>query len=125
MKGFESGDMARNDRADLFDTAQIPDDPQHWDALAARVAAATAPRFERSGFDWLANSRASWVATSVLTAIALTVVILAADGSAAGISKEWAQALAPADDIGKAIIVREGSPAIGSLLLATSSRGVR
>ena len=104
--------------SDLFDTTQVRDDPGSWDALAERVAADAARRSKGSGFDWLARSRTSWVAASVLLATAIAFLLLPTERSpASGPSAEWEQALAPADDVGKAIVLRDAPPAIGALLL--------
>lgn len=110
--------------SDLFDTAQVRDDPGHWDALADRITANAARGSKGSGFDWLARSRAGWVAASLLLAASLSFMVLSdEDSSAASLGAEWAQALAPADDVGKAIVLRDGPPAIGALLLDDSGGG--
>jgi hypothetical protein len=111
---------------DLFDTHQVPDDAAHWDALAERVAADAARESKGSGLDWFAHSRANWVAAFLLLAAALAFMVLPAENSSArSVSAEWAQVLAPADDIGRTIILRDGPPAIGALLLDGQARGVR
>ena len=111
---------------DLFDTTQVPDDAAHWDALAERVAANAARESKRDGFDWFADSRASWVAASLLLAGALAFMMLPAENSSAtSFSAAWAQALAPADDVGRAITSREGPPAVGALVLGGQRGGVR
>jgi hypothetical protein len=111
---------------DLFDTSQVRDDTRYWDALAERVAAAAARASSAGGFAWFAHSRASWVAASVLLAAALAFMALPAENSSAkGFSTAWAQALAPADGVGRAILWPDGPPAIGTLLLGGQARGVR
>ena len=111
---------------DLFDASQVPDDGAHWDALAERVAANAARESEGSGFDWFAQSRASWVAASLLLAAALAFGVLpAGDPSASSLSAVWAEALAPADDVGRAIILPDRPPAIGALLLGGQGAGGR
>lgn len=111
---------------DLFDATQIRDEPEHWDALATRVAATAAREARRSGFDWLATSRAGWVAALLLVAAVLAFVVLPAeDRSARSVVPEWAQSLAPTDDVGKAIALRDSPPAIGALLLDGKGGGVR
>jgi hypothetical protein len=103
---------------DFFDTTHVRDDARHWDALAERVAANAARQSKGRAFDWLAHSRASWVATSLLLAAALALIVLPSDNSSVtSRSVEWAQALAPADNVGRAIILHDGPPAIGALLL--------
>jgi hypothetical protein len=112
--------------SDLFDTSRIRDEPAHWDALAERVAANAARESARGGLGWFADSRASWIAASLLLAAALAFTALPVEDSGRGsLSLEWAQALAPADDVGKAIISADGPPAIGALLLGGQREGMR
>ena len=109
---------------DLFDTSQIPDDARHWDVLAERIAADAARESKGSGFDWFTHSPASWVAASLLLAAALAFMVLPVeDSSAKSFSAGWAQALAPADDVGRAIMSHDGPPPIGALLIG--GEGVR
>ena len=111
---------------DLFDTTQVPDDAAYWDALAERVASHAARESNAGGFDWFVQSRASWVAASVLLAAALALMVLPDENSSAWSSRaEWAQALAPADDVGRAITLPDGPPAIGAMLLGDQGGGVR
>jgi hypothetical protein len=112
--------------SDLFDTTEVRDAPEYWDALAERVATAAARESSRSAIDWLANSRAGWVAASLLLAGVLAFIIATAeDQSVRSIVPEWAQSLAPTDDVGKAIVLRDSPPAIGALLLDAKGRGPR
>lgn len=112
--------------SDLFDTTQVRDEPEHWDTLAKRVATTAARESRRSGFDWLANSRAGWVAASLLVAAALAFIMLPPeDHSARSVVPEWAQSLAPTDDVGKVIVLRDSPPAIGALLLDAQGGGAR
>lgn len=112
---------------DLFDTAQVRDDPEHWDALAERIAATAARGSRQSGFGWLAHSRAGWVvAASLLLAAVLAFMMQPAEGSPARrVNSEWAEALAPTDEVGKAIVFRDRPPALGALLLAGRAAGAR
>jgi hypothetical protein len=111
---------------DLFDTSRLRDAPAHWDALAERVAATAARESARGGLVWFADSRAGWIAASLLLAAALAFTVLPAEDSGRGsLSLEWVQALAPADDIGKAIISADSPPAIGALLLDGRDRVAR
>lgn len=111
---------------ELFDTSQVRDDAGHWDALAERVAAGAARESNEGGFDWFSHSRASWVAASLLLAAALASMVLPAENSSArSFSAEWAQALAPADAVARAIILPDRPPAIGALLLSGQGEGVR
>jgi hypothetical protein len=111
---------------DLFDTRQLPDDAAHWDALAERVAANAVRESNGGGFDWFAQSRTGWVAASLLLVAALAFIVLPAeDSSASSLSAVWAEALAPGDDVGKAIILLDGPPSIGALLLSGQGGSVR
>jgi hypothetical protein len=104
--------------SDLFDTTHVRDDPAHWDALTERVAANAARESKGGGFEWLAQSRAGWVTASLLLAAALLSMLSSAEkSSATSRSTEWAPALAPADDVGRAMLLPDGPPAIGALLL--------
>jgi hypothetical protein len=104
---------------DLFDTSRIPDDSGHWDALAERVAAGAGRESSRTGFALFAHSPGGWVAASLLLVAALAFLLLPADET----SVTWVQALAPADDVGRAITLEDGPPPIAELLLR--SGGVR
>ena len=118
--------MMRGNNSDLFDTSDVRDDAGHWDALAERVAAHAARESNTGGFDWFAHSRASWVAASLLLAAALVFMVLPAENSPSrSFGAEWARALAPADDVGRAIILQDGPPAIGALLLGGQDGGPR
>jgi len=103
---------------DLFDTAFVRDETEHWDSLAKRVAANTIRQSKRDGFAWLARSHAVWVAASLLLAVALMSMLARTDKSSerSG-SVEWRELLAPADDVGRAIVLPNAPPAIGALLL--------
>lgn len=111
--------------SNLFDTTTIRDDAEYWDVLAKRVAANAARESKASGFDWLAQSRASsWLAASLLLVAALAFLVLPTESSSAGRPRaDWDQALAPADDVGQAIVLRDAPPAIGALLLRVQVGG--
>src|SRR6266536_4318736 len=64
---------------DLFDTASLRDEPEHWRALAERVAASAARESKRGGFDWMARSRVGWVAACLLLAVALMSLVSRSD----------------------------------------------
>ena len=110
--------MIRGSMPDLFDTSAIPDDPAYWEERAERVAAVVARRSRRLGAGGVVHSRTSWLAASLLFAAALAAAVLPPRTSfASSFGAEWARALAPSDEIGKAIVLREGPPAIGVLIL--------
>src|SRR6266540_621520 len=104
--------------ADLFGTTQVYDDPEHWSALAARVVAAAISQSNRSGFDWLVQSRAGWVAASwALIVILASAILTFRQPSASSGAVDLVQALAPSDGVGRAITLPDRAPAIGRLLL--------
>jgi hypothetical protein len=103
---------------DYFDTRQIPDDPRHWDALAARIAARATDASRTDGFAWFAHSRASWVGASLLLAAALAFFVLpTTESSMMSERTTWVGALAPTDELGWAIAAPDAPPSIGALLL--------
>src|SRR6266545_439716 len=94
---------------DLGGAAQIHDDSEHWDALAARVATVAARASRQGGLDWLATSRAGWVAACLVMAAVLTLIMLPDEPFAQARDRgPLAEMLAPADDVGQAIVVRDG-----------------
>jgi hypothetical protein len=102
----------------LGDVGQIHDDPEHWDALAAHVASVAARASRRGALDWLASSRAGWVAACLLGAAVLTLLMLPLERSPRARDRDHLnQILAPSDDVGQAIVVRDSPPPIGALLL--------
>jgi hypothetical protein len=110
---------------EFFDTSRIADDTEHWNAVAERIATTAARASKRSSVDWLASSRAGWVAASLLLVAAWALLTPTETSSAKTFTGEWVQALAPADDVGKTIIVRDSPPPIGALLLGDRRRGGR
>ncbi|MGH7696033.1 MAG: hypothetical protein ACRENH_13690 [Gemmatimonadaceae bacterium] len=109
---------------DVFDTRRVPDDEAYWDALAQRVAEAAAREAGATSFDWLAQSRMSWVAASLLLAGALTLLLLPNEArSARKMAVDWEQALAPTDEIGRAMLSGDAPPAVGVLLLRDARDG--
>jgi hypothetical protein len=109
---------------DFFDTTGIPDDPEHWDAVARRVAA-TARASRPSSLDWLASSRAAWVAASLLLVAAWVLMTPTERSSEKPLPVSWTEALTPKDGVGKAIVIRDSPPPIGALLLSATRAGER
>ena len=99
------------------------DDVEYWDALANRVATAAAREGTRNGVQWLAHSRAGWVLTSLLVAAVLAFLTLP-DGQSSD-DQVWSNVLAPTDDVGKTIALRDQPPALGALLFDPQARGLR
>jgi hypothetical protein len=108
---------------EFFDTSRVADDPEHWNALAERIAVTAASASKRSSVDWLATSRAAWVAASLLLVGAWALLAPTERSAEKTVTDDWTQALAPTDDVGKAMIVRDSPPAIGALLLGDRRRG--
>ena len=108
-----------------FDSARIDDDPAYWDALSARVAAAAASRRrDPSPFEWLGTSVGGWVIASVLIAAMCALVLLRSSGTIPRTAAaDWVETLAPADDLGKTILVRDRPPEVEALVLGAVNRG--
>ena len=96
---------------DLFDTSVVRDEPAHWDALAERIAAAAARGSRRSAVEWLAQSRAGWIAACLLLGGALLSL-----ASMTRRDTERQDVLAPADDLGRAMATSHNPPGIGVLM---------
>jgi len=110
--------------SNLFDTSSLRDEAEHWDEIAQRVAEIAARKSNGSSVEWLAHSRAGWIsACLLLSAVLLSIFAQAENASAANRGAEWAQLLAPADEMGRAIGLPDRPPPIGALLLG--GRGVR
>ena len=109
--------------SELFDTAQVRDDPTYWNALAQRVAERAAHASTEQAFEWLGRSRASWVVASLLVAAGLALIMLSPNKSLAPSRiAEWTDAIAPTDEVGKAIGLPDRPPPIDALLLAPRGR---
>jgi hypothetical protein len=103
---------------DLFDTSSIPDEREHWDTIADRVAGIAARKSKGGAAEWLAHSPASWVsACLLLVAALLSVFSQLEDAFAASSAAEWTEAIAPADDVGRMIVSPDRPPPISVLLL--------
>lgn len=108
-----------------FDTTHIPDDARQWNALAERIAATAALRSKSGSLEWLATSRAGWVGASLLLVAALAMMNPAESSPEQSVRGQWAEALAPADDVGKAILSRDSPPEIAALVLGEPRGGKR
>ena len=97
---------------ELFSTSGIPDDPEHWEAFAARVAAGA----RSGGFARLATTPAAWAAALLLVAAAGLLVLVTRGDDRASLGSEIAQALAPADYPGRNLAGPDDASAIGALL---------
>ncbi|HJZ74453.1 MAG TPA: hypothetical protein VKE51_22105 [Vicinamibacterales bacterium] len=99
----------------LFDTGDVHDEAQHWDAFAARVTAEAMKR-PVSVLQWLAGPRAAAVAMAFVIA-ALAIVFLAT-GDAQGdmsVREQWTRLLAPSDPVGRTIATGDRPPSVSRL----------
>ena len=103
---------------EFFDTGAVRDERANWDALARRVAENATRSSRRGAFEWVAQSRAGWIAASLVCGLSLvSLAAVARSSSAASRAAEWARVITPTDDVGSAITMANTPPAIGTLLL--------
>jgi hypothetical protein len=105
---------------ELFDTSRIPDDPEHWNALAARIAKRA--RRSRSPFLWLGEHKTSWAAAALLLAASMLFAVLQQRSRLAASTVAWADVLAPEDAMGRTIATRDQPPALGMLIFTSPGR---
>ena len=103
----------------LFDTAGLRDDAEHWDAVAARVAAGVRRR-SNTPLGWIAHSNASLVVAAVVLLVA-SVWALRPDSRATDVA--LAQVLTTADGVGQRMLAADAPPPVAGLLLAPARRG--
>ena len=101
---------------EFFGTRGIPDDPEYWDALAARVVAGA----RTGGFARLATTPAAWAAALLLVAAAGLLVLATRGRERASLGSEIAQALAPPDYPVRTLADPDASD-LGTLLFRTVS----
>jgi hypothetical protein len=101
------------------------DDVEYWNALADRVSTAAVRRTRIDAVGWLAHSRVAWALTCLLGVTALAFAASARRAGAGAGRVELPAAIAPADGVGKAIVLDRQPPAIGALLIEQPSRGQR
>jgi hypothetical protein len=94
--------------SEIFDTHGVNDAEEHWDALAERVAREAA----RQSF----ASRAGLIAASLLLAASLAFMTFTWRQGSAKPGAELGQALAPTDDVGRAMALTGRPPAVAALL---------
>lgn len=99
-----------------FDTNRVNDDAEHWDALAERVAREAERRSRRSGVGSLVASRAGLIAASLLLAASLAYMATTSRQASTRSVTELGQALAPRDDVGRAMVLTRRPPAVAALL---------
>ena len=101
--------------SELFDTTELRDDSEHWDAMAERVAAAVVRAQTPSLLDWLASSRIVWL-TAAIAVMTLLVLVLWEPEPSARATQTWVPLIAPADSSGKIMTIADRPPAIETLL---------
>ncbi len=109
--------------SELFDTRGAKDDAEHWDALAERIASEAARRSRHAGVASLAATRAGLIAASLLLVVSLAFMTMTWRRSSPRPAAELGQALAPSDDVGRAIVLTGRPPAVAALLFDTARRG--
>ena len=100
--------------SELFDTTNVPDDPQYWDAMTTRVVAAVTSVRSPSLLDWLATSRIAWLAASIV--LAAVAIVMWVPETAVQARREWTPLFAPADAVGRMMTVADRPPDIELLL---------
>lgn len=110
---------------ELFDTHDVTDDAQHWNALAERVAREAIRRSDalRHGRGSLAASRVGMIAASLLLAASLAFLTMTSRQGAPRSTTELGPALAPRDDVGRAIAMTGRPPALAALLFDETRGG--
>lgn len=101
---------------ELFDPRGVTDSAEHWDALAERVAREAVRRSRHGDRGALVASRAGLIAASLLLAASLAFLATASRPGSRRPPVELRQALAPSDDVGRAIASTGKPPAIAALL---------
>ena len=102
---------------ELFDTSSVTDTPEHWAALAERIAArATRPP---NGVEWLARSRVVWIgALSLLAACVVFLATTAPPESRNATRDEWTRALVPKDTAARVVLASDRPPPLELLLFS-------
>src|SRR6185437_2379486 len=104
---------------ELFDTRGVDDAAEHWDALAERVAREAARQSfsaRQAGVASVVASRAGLIAAALLFAASLAFMTITERQGSSRPGAELGQALAPSDDVGRAIALTGRPPAVAALL---------
>lgn len=112
--------------SELFDTRGVTDSADHWDALAERVAREAERRSlssRRTGVGSFATSRNWLIAASLLLAASLAFMTLTWKQGRVRSVAELGQALAPTDDVGRAMALTGKPPAVAALLFGQPRGG--
>lgn len=108
--------------SELFDTNRVSDDAEIWDALAERVAREAERRSRATGLGSRATMRTGLIAASLLLVASLAFMTWSSR-QAPRPAAELGQALAPSDDVGRAMVRTGRPPAVAALLLDEPSSG--
>ena len=110
-----SNEVEREPESRLFDTSFIPDTPEYWETLSARVGNTVAMQRTSS---WIARSRVSWISAASLAFAAALVLTLSERARLAEQSADGLRfALAPTDRVGRSLSARDGPPSVAELLV--------
>jgi hypothetical protein len=102
---------------DLYPINIDNDNGERWDERAARVAREAMRQSDARGGVAFAQSRVTWIAASLLFAAGLVLMVVSARAPVASPTAELQLVVAPADDLGRAIALRERPPEIEALML--------
>jgi hypothetical protein len=105
---------------EIFDTSSVRDDDAHWQALAERV---TANVIAGNDSGRIAAPAALWVGVSLAFAASLALMIFSGRPVSARDDAALRVALAPADDVGRALALPDAPPKIGDLVLGRAAEG--
>ena len=104
---------------ELFDTAGLRDDAEHWDAMAAKVAAGACRR-SNTPIGLIGRSNASLVVAIVVLLIAGLWTLSPAVSRSQDVP--LAQFLTTADGIGQQMLAVEAPPPVADLLFVPAGR---
>ena len=106
---------------DPFVRGDRRDDPEQWEALARRIVTEVSES-KHGGLEWLSTSRVAVLTVFGLMATAFALITWPSAGSNdAGPRPQWTGTLAPADEVGRSIVLRDEPPAVGALMLDTTT----
>ena len=105
---------------EIFDTSNVRDDDAHWQSLADRVAANV---IAANGSGRIATPAALWVGVSLAFAASLALMIFSGRSASVRDDAALRVALAPADDVGRALALPDAPPKIGDLVLGRAEEG--
>ena len=104
---------------ELFDTAGLRDDAEHWDTMAAKVAAG-ARRRSNTPVGWIGRSNVALVVAIVVLLGAGVWTLSPAVSRPRGVA--LTQVLTTADGIGQQMLAAEAPPPVADLLFVPAGR---